>query len=246
MDSIKSIVKTWTDEFIKGNHTDEEKLYIKRCWPRYSFVLQRVNECMQKSPDTKRFSILDIGPHFFTVLLRKSFPDATINTFGYDLPEINWQSVRAQHFSFDLNNACFPDQWPVVPKHDIVVMGEVIEHLLIAPWMVLRFVKTLLNDNGFLILTTPNAVTIAKRVFLFLGRNPFERLREDLRNPGHFREYTKKELIDSGTKAGLFAWRVYLANYFILDNPVANAFFNGFGFIPSLRNGITVVYRASG
>jgi hypothetical protein len=248
MDSIGSFVKNWADEFIQGDHTDEEKLYIKRCWPRYSFVLHRVNECIQKCnavPKTKPLSILDIGPHYFTILLKKSFPDSIVNTFGYDYSEINWQSIRKDHFTFDLNSASLSDAWPTFPKHDIVVMGEVIEHLLIAPWMVLRFVKTLLKDHGFLILSTPNAVTIAKRIFLLLGRNPFEMLRENLRNPGHFREYTTRELIDSGSKAGLSVERKFLANYFILDNPKANAFFNSFGFIPTLRNGITIVYRIS-
>jgi 2-polyprenyl-3-methyl-5-hydroxy-6-metoxy-1,4-benzoquinol methylase len=123
-------------------------------------------------------------------------------------------------------------------------MGEVIEHLLIAPWIVLGFIKTLINPGGFLVLTTPNAVTITKRLFLLMGRNPFEMLREDLKNPGHFREYTIKELIDSGKKAGLSIEKVFLRNYFIIDNPIGNALFNCFGCIPSLRNGITIVYRS--
>jgi hypothetical protein len=34
------------------------------------------------------------------------------------------------------------------------------------------------------------------------GRNPFEMLRENLDNPGHFREYTRPEMLTLGTTAG--------------------------------------------
>jgi hypothetical protein len=246
MDSIKTLVQSWVQDFLSGAHTEEEKLYIKRSWLRYIFVLQRVRDCVNETgatDDARPLSILDIGPHFFTVLLKKTFPESVINTFGFDFSEIKWTGIRNAHYPFDLNSVSNPEPRPAFPKHDIVIMGEVIEHLLIAPWIVLDYIKTLIKPGGFLVLTTPNAATIAKRLFLLLGRNPFEMLLEDLKNPGHFREYTVKELAYSGKKAGLLIESIFLKNYFIIDNSFSNALFNSFGFIPTLRNGITIIYH---
>lgn len=236
-------------EFLAADHSDEEKLYIKRSWLRFAFVLDRVKDCLAAPGahvSSRPTTILDIGPFFFTVLLKKHFPDCAINTFGFDFPGINWTGIRNAHYPFDLNSLATPEPRPMFPQHDLVVMGEVIEHLLIAPWIVLGFIKTLIKPGGYLVLTTPNATTVAKRLFMLMGRNPFEMLREDLVNPGHFREYTVQELVESGRCAGMVPEKVFLENYFILDKPLANTIFNSFGFIPSLRNGITVIFRAPG
>jgi hypothetical protein len=73
-------------------------------------------------------------------------------------------------------------------------MAEVLEHLYTAPRLVLDFVRRLLVAGGCLVLQTPNAASLPKRLKLLFGRNPFEMIRTDPQNPGHFREYTRKEL----------------------------------------------------
>ena len=93
-------------------------------------------------------------------------------------------------------------------------MAEVIEHLYTAPKLVLSFLRALLTDRGVLIIQTPNAAALHKRAELLLGRNPYELIRETTNDPGHFREYTKKELIRIAEDAGLTVDRWLAGNYF--------------------------------
>ena len=44
--------------------------------------------------------------------------------------------------------------------------------------------------------STPNALWLKHRIKLLMGRHPYELIREDKGNPGHFREYTAGELGD--------------------------------------------------
>src|SRR5690606_20246753 len=41
-----------------------------------------------------------------------------------------------------------------------------------------------------------------KRLQMLCGRNPFQRIAEDCGNPGHFREYTARELVNYARDAG--------------------------------------------
>ena len=66
------------------------------------------------------------------------------------------------------------------------------------------FLKNLLTENGILLVTTPNAATIMKRLILLLkGKNPYEKIRCIAENPGHYREYTMNELIAIGARCQL-------------------------------------------
>ena len=76
----------------------------------------------------------------------------------------------------------------------IIMMGEIIEHLSTAPELVLLFLKTFMNSGGYLIIGTPNAVSLQKRIGMVKGNNPYELIRINNTNPGHFREYTGNEL----------------------------------------------------
>jgi hypothetical protein len=90
----------------------------------------------------------------------------------------------------------------------------VIEHLYTAPQLVLAFVHTLLSDGGLLLLQTPNAASLQKRIKMAIGRNPYEMIRIDPTNPGHFREYTIRELRRLAEGAGFRVERQATAFYF--------------------------------
>ena len=55
-----------------------------------------------------------------------------INTLGFT-NGLCPQSVINDHYSFDLNDAQFKDEWPRFQTHDLIIAGEVIEHLLHRP-----------------------------------------------------------------------------------------------------------------
>jgi len=244
--STRQIFTKWLEKLVSSDLTGEKRLYVQRSWPRYFFVLRRVEECVERrtlSMNNAGLSILDVGAHFFTMLLRERFPEAKINTLGYENHEMRSTNVLYKHFAFNLNDSQFPERWIKVPEHDIVVMGEVIEHLYTAPWLVLEFIKTAIKKGGFLVLSTPNAAAIYKRIVCVLGRNPYEMLREEQCNPGHIREYTVKELVTIGERVGLTVDSVALKNYFVPDSTKGKLLCKLTDVVRSFREGITIVYR---
>ncbi|MHC4671109.1 MAG: class I SAM-dependent methyltransferase [Planctomycetota bacterium] len=161
--------------------------YISYHAPRYAFLLRLLAGYGLTSSST----VLDIGPSRFTSLIREHFGVA-VDSLGFGPDRLE---DGDRHFGFDLNLTQDKGRWRQdLPTYEFVLMTEVIEHLYTAPELVLAFVKTLLVDDGLLILQTPNAVSLPKRVKLLLGCNPYEMIRVDPSNPGHFREYTISEL----------------------------------------------------
>lgn len=149
---------------------------------------------------------------------------AHVYTLGLPLGEkgdssraITRQEGLRGHIEFNLNDTFYPDQWPMLPQADLVCFAEVVEHLYAAPELVLLFLRTALKNSGYLICQTPNAAALHKRLKLLLGMNPYERLRLTQSNPGHIREYTKKELWELGRAAGLRVCSHKYVDYFGLE-----------------------------
>jgi 2-polyprenyl-3-methyl-5-hydroxy-6-metoxy-1,4-benzoquinol methylase len=120
------------------------------------------------------------------------------------------------------------------------VLGEVIEHVYVAPSLVLPALRNLLKPGGAMLVTTPNAAALAKRVRLLLGQNPFEMPRETPENPGHFREYTAAEMRKLGREAGFASVEIRLADVYPTYLPVRLAG----ALVPSLRQSMFCTFRA--
>lgn len=151
--------------------------------------------------------VLDVGRSEFTAHLVKFYSNVT--TLGIDLStddgghrEVSCMEA-VPHITYDLLTSHRVDTWPESGGFDLIVFSEVLEHLSLAPEFVFACLNSLLADAGILICTTPNAADIAKRVRLACGRNPFERLRHYSTNPGHIREYTRRELCHIAQSVGL-------------------------------------------
>ncbi|HEX9443265.1 MAG TPA: methyltransferase domain-containing protein, partial [Candidatus Binatia bacterium] len=169
--------------------------YIAYHAPRYAYLLGLLTE----QGATQAARILDIGPSRLTALMRERF-GAAVDSLGFGPDRA---TADGRHFEFDLNAARDEARWRRdLPQYELVVMAEVLEHFYTAPELVLAFVKSLLVENGLLILQTPNAAALQKRVKLALGLNPYEMIRADASDPGHFREYTLAELYRLGAGAG--------------------------------------------
>ena len=220
--------------------------------PRYAALLRLLDRYV--TPGT---ALLDIGRSRLTDLMHETF-HVPVDALGF---VGNETSPQGRNWWFDLNLAIHRHEWRTdLPKYDVIVIAEVIEHLRIPPGHVLAFLRTLLNPNGVVIVQTPNAVALHKRMEMLLGRNPFEPLRDEQSNPGHFREYTKRELCDMVESQGYRIELWYAADY--LDyrfvqheagheaaartskvGAMANALYRVLP--PALRPGQTVVARTS-
>jgi SAM-dependent methyltransferase len=211
----------------------ENEVYLRTHSRRYALLLDLVREL---SPS----KMLVVGPSYESALLREAFPDATVNTLGWHDHRFPLRDGE-EHTEFDLNEA----EYPEVEPHDLIVCAEVIEHLHVSPVPVLRFLAGALTPAGRLVLQTPNATALPKRLRMLLGRNPYDPVRDEPRNPGHFHEYTIEELRDALEGAGLEVMQLVTANYFDHGSR-KNRLFRAVGpVLPgTLREGITVVARA--
>jgi 2-polyprenyl-3-methyl-5-hydroxy-6-metoxy-1,4-benzoquinol methylase len=181
--------------------------YVGYAAPRYSVLLSLLDRLLQDRDKT----VLDIGRTFLSELVasRLARPVTTLG-FGSDAA-----TSIGMHYEFDLNDAQEEVRWRRdIAPHDVVIMAEVIEHLYTSPDRVLAFLYTLVKPGGRLILQTPNAVALGRRIAMLLGRNPFELIREDRLNPGHFREYTAGELMTYAIRHGFSVERIQHIHYF--------------------------------
>jgi SAM-dependent methyltransferase len=219
--------------------------------PRFAYLLKLLERERLVSSSSR---VLDIGASRLTELVRERF-GVRVDTLGFaeDRP-----GPTGDHYSFDLNLSQSESTWRRgLPAYDVLIFAEVIEHLYTAPELVLAFVRTLVKPGGTLIVQTPNAAALTRRIKLLLGRNPYERIRLDNTNPGHFREYTEAEmrsiLIDAGFEVREVDIRFYFdARYAHHDvnprhEPVIGWIKNTlFSVLPrSWRLGMTIVARRS-
>jgi hypothetical protein len=212
---------------------DDDK-YFRTHSRRYALLLDLVRDLTPRK-------ILVVGPSYESALLRETFPDARVNTLGWYDDRFPLREGE-RHTDLDLNETEYPELEP----HDLIVCGEVIEHLHVPPVPVLRFLGGALSSEGRLVLQTPNATALPKRLRMLVGRNPYAPIRDEPRNPGHFHEYTVSELTRLFEAAGLEVLRLITANYFDHGSP-QNRLYRAVGpVLPgTLREGITVVARLS-
>ncbi len=223
----------------------EESWYLVHSAKRICRILDLMTSLLLKTPHkvNAESRILDIGPHFLTEQIHRFYPTPTIYTLGFENESICGPGIARRHIQFDLNNAQYTEKWPNSDQYDLVVMSEVIEHLYTSPVRVLSFLRTLLLPGGLILVTTPNGLSISRRLKLLFGIHPYEMIRESRENPGHIREYTQSELIKVSGDVELQLVLTSLENYFITDNVLFKIVYSISAIIPSFRTGLIVVLR---
>ena len=203
----------------------------------------------------KNAQILDIGRSELTYLLSKKF--AHVTSLGF-APEEDEGGHRERsemnlikHITFDLNTSDSIDLWPdgYAGTFDLIMFSETIEHLHVAPEFVLLFLRYLLKEEGKIVVTTPNAASIYSRIRLIFGVHPYEKIRYYKQNPGHFREYTVREMRQIGKTAGLQVDEMQLVNYKSINyfGSLANFKYialKPFEYIPNFRSFMIAVFKA--
>lgn len=180
--------------------------YLRFHKPRFDFVLDLLAKRLKPAQ-----RVLDIGWSELSNQIHRRFGVA-VDALGFD-PDGPIPSGR--YYQFDLNRCQKPQDWRRdMQAYDAIVFAEVLEHLHTSPALVLGFLATLLKPDGFILLQTPNAVALPRRLKMLLGRNPFELIRADATNPGHFREYTAQEIRDYAVELGLRVEQIALCSYF--------------------------------
>jgi SAM-dependent methyltransferase len=202
--------------------------------PRYALLLS-LCERHAPSPEAR---VLDIGRSPFSMTLRRRYPRAM--TLGFPLPP-GGDGSDMPHLVHDLNDSQHGMPLPAAEPFDLILFAEVIEHLRTAPELVLMVLRDALAPGGILICQTPNAAALHKRLKLLAGINPYERIRLDPMNPGHFREYTRSELLRIADSAGLRVVAHSFGNHFGGGGLLAPAFDLLCRLVPSFCRGQTLV-----
>ena len=196
-------------------------------------------------------AVLDIGRSPLTNLVLARYPSTT--TLGLPLDDTlldkadHLDSTRVPHIVFDLNAAHRPTDWVVPAQFDLILFNEVVEHLRLSPTWVFRYLHALMRPGAFLVVQTPNAVSLGHRVRMLAGKNPYVEFALDAETGSHhFREYTKGELLTHGTRAGLTLHDHRFVNYFPARSTVLKVLSTLTTTVPSFRNGQTFVFRRPG
>jgi hypothetical protein len=226
--------------------------------PRYAYLLEILDrELSGREPRV----VLDVGLSAFVIVLRERYSQRvdTLDLIPAEGGPRGYQQEGAQsgeHFVFDLNQLEGGHvKPPNMPRYDVVLFCEVLEHLRLSPRYVFRFLESLLKPTGVLVVQTPNAAAIGKRVKLMAGRNPYGLIGEDPRNPLHFREYTLEELRMFGAEVGLAITSSSFAGYFDVRyrhgggrSPLVSGLTRIANRLapPRWRPGMTVVFRRGG
>ena len=206
-----------------------DEVYLRTHRQRYALLLDLVREL---SPER----ILVVGPSHESTLLREVAPVDTLGWADHRFPRVDGE----RHVEHDLND----DEYPELGSYDAIVCAEVIEHLHVSPIPVLRLLGGSLSRGGRLVVQTPNATALPKRLRMLLGQNPYDPIRDAAANPGHFHEYTVSELREAIEAAGLTVERILTANYFDHGSRKNRGFRALEPLLPgTLREGITVVAR---
>jgi predicted SAM-dependent methyltransferase len=220
---------------------EEQKAYLNTHAKRFELVLKHINQNSHQQ-------VLDIGPSFLSILLKEKYQNnltllgfADLESTGGHLPDIEilkQNNLIVQDLNFwkvDKNSHL---------KYDLIICAEVMEHLYSSPVILLQNFYNSLRSNGVLMIQTPNAVALKNRIKLLFGKNPYDIPRENVKNPGHFREYTVKELADIAQKAGFEVQEVITDEYF--ENPsVKSKIYRSLKTIipASLKSGITIILK---
>lgn len=215
--SKERILESLCTVSIDGSATGELLGYATADCERFLHTLALVPE--------GRGELLEIGsnPYFTSLLLRRFRPGYSMrltNFFGGIAGEA-MQQVRMQGFDGAIEECDFVfhslniEEWSFPfrdAQMDVVVFGEVLEHMTNDPMHAMREISRVLKPGGQLVLTTPNVARIENVVALLEGRNIYDPYSAYGPYGRHNREYTRDELHRLAIYCGFEAEVSYTAN----------------------------------
>jgi len=237
-------------DFIGPVPVPEQAEYLRYHIVRYRYLLDVVGRYLPRTAprpagDASRGAdgrrILDIGTGFEVDLLRQAFK-VPVDTAGFQ--HSGWPARDGETFyPLDLNATAHLET-KVDRQYPLIVMAEVLEHVYTAPELFLSKMRHWLQPGGVLVIQTPNAVFLPKRLKMLFGIHPFERIRQNPANPGHFREYTLSELTHIARLSGYTVDSSSRRNYFSPPNRLLRWLYStDILWPPGFRAGITMVLR---
>lgn len=187
------------------------------CWPENEErVRLMISDIAVRYPPSPEVRILDVG--CFNGYISLLFAGMGYTVIGTDACELDerQQLLEKAGIEFFFSNLNEEDPFGSIEdaSFDVVVMGEVIEHVLNHPLGLLCEVRRVLRTGGLLVMTTPNPATLMNVGRLFTDRWTLWGTREFMELPKiqgnqiiskgdiHYREYRTPEVVHLLTSAG--------------------------------------------
>ena len=186
------------DQLIKLAIDEEEINYIRMHKQRWFDILELISKLPLNK--IKNIKVLDIGigGGWISFLIKRLF---NYDIYGVDIKREETQRWVDRFNSLGIKFSICDITKEKLPysdnTFDMILFLEVLEHLITShpPWHVFYEIGRVMKPGSFLILSTPNAVALHKRMMMLLGKNPFHHGFKDKRSyKKHFREYTVEEL----------------------------------------------------
>jgi 2-polyprenyl-3-methyl-5-hydroxy-6-metoxy-1,4-benzoquinol methylase len=196
--------------------------FIGSYWPENKpRVLRMIRDVMSRFPPGARILDVGCGMGYISFLFAR-LGYRVMATDGWRLPERD--ELFGRHgIAFEYGNLNQLDPFADFPRDfDVVLMGEVIEHILNCPMDLIRSAGDAARSGALLVLTTPNPATLMNVWRLLRNKNSMWGTRDFATQPKmnggaiiiegdiHYREYTAQELREMTEGAG---FRVLSSSY---------------------------------
>lgn len=190
---------------------------------RYLSTVERLKDL----PRSTRVLELGAPPHGMTLILRHFFFDhIELGAFldedlpGHEAPPVEPRVMRSQdgkayEFAEQYFN-CERDRWPYADgAFDLVMACELFEHLVLDPMHAISEANRVLRDNGRLLISVPNGVSMNKLLQISAGMQPnsFPFYRPMGVNARHNREPTPEDLRALFAAGGFEVEKLETVNY---------------------------------
>jgi SAM-dependent methyltransferase len=158
MDDLKTLRDYLSNSIVTPEAKNELLGYLNEAFNRIISTFELI-------PDKNNGKLLEIGanPYFLTVLIKKykNYDCSLINYFG-ETCIISSQKIEnikyGENHLFDFQNINIEKEILPFPDNyfDVIIYGEVIEHLIENPIYSLYNIHRVLKEDGVLIISTPN------------------------------------------------------------------------------------------
>jgi len=158
--------------------------WLRQHRPRFDQVVRYV-------PDTAT-AILEVGaaPYHLTEHITRACADADL--YAIDLEDKTEPPAEVDRATCNVET----EVWPFDDDSmDCIVMGAILEHLF-DPLAAIDEARRVLDDDGTLVISVPQATRLKTRVETLLGKNPFDDHAVQTKYGRHQHEWTRDELAD--------------------------------------------------
>lgn len=192
--------------------------FLTNFWPETE---ERVHMTLD---DVQRYCPPNANRRVFDVGCFNGFLSFLSTRLGYEVhatdsfsPPTNHPILSQPGISYFASNLNHLHPFPEIPDgfFDVILLGEVIEHILNHPLGLMHDLARVLRPSGILILTTPNPSTVMNALRLLQDRSLLWGTEEFIEKPKfagdkfidyadiHYREFTKSDLDFLLTSSGL-------------------------------------------